>query len=62
MKWWPPWGRRRDRKAAVENALDQAEQARNAARKAEELAADLRKMAGDEVAQAIIEGLQEEDG
>lgn len=54
---WPPWERRAERKKAVRDALGQADQARKAARKAEELAADLRKMAGDELAQAIVEGL-----
>jgi hypothetical protein len=57
-----PWPRRSEREAAVRAALRQAEESRRAARKAEELASDLRKMAGDDLAQAIAEGLMRGEG
>lgn len=54
---WPPWRSRAERKAAVTEALDKAQESRRSAVKAEKLAADLRSIERDELAKAILEGL-----
>ena len=59
-KWWP-WPSRAERKANVAIALDNAARARRAAKKAEELASELRAMEKDKLAWAIMEGLQVPD-
>lgn len=61
-KWWAwPWPSRVERRANVAMALDNAQRARQAAKKAEELAAELRAMEKDKLAWAIMEGLQVRD-
>lgn len=57
IRWWP-WPSRAERRASVAAALRNAEKARRAAHRAEILAADLRAMEKDQLAFAIIEGLQ----
>lgn len=55
MKW--PWPRRTERRKDLSEARAQAEQSGREARKARRLADDLRSIAGDDVARAIMEGL-----
>jgi len=52
-----PWKRRSERKRDVRAALRQAQRSRQAARTAEKLAAELRQIEGDKLAEAIMEGL-----
>lgn len=56
-----PWARSAERKRAIKMALDNAARARAAARKAEELAADLRQMEKDKLAWAVMEGFVDGD-